>query len=129
MRNTRKIKPFPPLAAHVAGTSCAAGNHRRKMRNSEQPSHPQIGSSFANTRRREDEKHTNDLRSWREGDSRSGEEEGKEKGEGKEREHATREMEGGVRFVDKEGSRPCLVDGNKGDFGYLKPKLAIVYSF
>ena len=38
-------------------------------------------------------------------------------------------MEGGVRFVDKEGSRPCLVDENKGDFGYLKPKLAIVYSF
>ena len=40
-----------------------------------------------------------------------------------------REKMEGVRFVDKEGSRPCLVDENKGDFGYLKPKLAIVYSF
>ena len=36
---------------------------------------------------------------------------------------------GGSEFVDKEGRGPCLVDGNKGDFGYLKPKLAIVYSF
>ena len=84
-------------------------------------------------RRREDEEHKTDLRSWRERererDSRSGEEEENENGEGKEREHATRENGGGGRFVDKEGRGPCLVDGNKGDFGYLKPKLAIVYSF
>ena len=35
-----------------------------------------------------------------------------------------------ARFVDKVGreGRVCL-RGNKGDFGYLKPKLAIVYSF
>ena len=45
-----------------------------------------------------------------------------------ERESSAR-MEGGSEFVDKEGRGPCLVDGNKGDFGYLKPKLAIVYSF
>ena len=29
---------------------------------------------------------------------------------------------------DKREGRVCL-RGNKGDFGYLKPKLAIVYSF
>ena len=26
-------------------------------------------------------------------------------------------------------AKACLVDGIKGNFGYLKPKLAIVYSF
>ena len=36
------------------------------MRKSEQPSHPQIDSSFADPRRREDEEHKNNLRSWRE---------------------------------------------------------------
>ena len=52
-----------------------------------------------------------------------------ENGEGG-REREPRENEGGgSEFVDKEGRGPCLVDGNKGDFGYLKPKLAIVYSF
>ena len=55
----------------------------------------------------------------------------KEEGEGRRRRRANLE-EGRRRcsFVDKEGreGRVCL-RGNKGDFGYLKPKLAIVYSF
>ena len=32
-------------------------------------------------------------------------------------------------FKSKRGAGACLVDGIKGGFGYLKPKLAIVYSF
>ena len=32
-------------------------------------------------------------------------------------------------FKSKRGAGACLVDGIKCDFGYLKPKLAIVYSF
>ena len=45
------------------------------------------------------------------------------------RESARREEERNSVF-DKEGrvGRVCFM-GNKDDFGYLKPKLAIVYSF
>ena len=39
-----------------------------------------------------------------------------------------RQEEGGG-FIDKEGGGRVRFKGNKDDFGYLKPKLAIVYSF
>ena len=40
-----------------------------------------------------------------------------------------KEEGGPTGFCLEEGGGACLVGCNKGDFGYLKPKLAIVYSF
>ena len=91
--NHKKNPTFLFTSRPVAGKL----NHRRKMRKSEQPSHPQINSSFANPRRREDEEHKNDLRSWRERERepKCSEEGENENGEREERESAEVYSEGG----------------------------------